>query len=405
METHNSMMAKVPKEGVFSRKRLVFFTLDDFFLYHFRLPLMLYAQALGAEVFAIAPPGPFAARFAEHGVRFVPFPIDRRTFSPWKAWRTIRQLQGIFEALEPHLVHTFAHRPNGYAGLALRRSSLSTRFIATVTGLGSLYVRNDPKTRLQRWMTETTLRQAFQRADAVVFQNQDDRWEFLRKGLCDFTQTYIIPGSGVDVHHFDPKRVSVAEKQRLYQRYELSQNKPIVLMVSRLIRDKGVLEFLHLAQHLRARAQFVLVGGPDPGNPKPLLWDEIRQQAASAGVLLPGFQEDVRIWLSIADIFVVPSYREGMPRTVLEAMAMALPVVATNVPGCRDAVKDGWNGLLVPPRDVSALAKAVATLLRDERLRDIMGKRGRERAVHLFSIQVIIEQYARLYQKVLRTPQ
>lgn len=402
METRFSLMPGSLSSHPLSGKRLVFFTLDDFFLYHFRLPLMLRAQALGAQVFAVAPSGLFASRFAEHGIQFVPLSIDRRTFSPWKAWKTIRQLQGIFEALEPHLVHTFAHRPNGYAGLALRRSNLPTRFIATVTGLGSLYVRNDPKTRLRRWMTEATLRISFQRADAIVFQNQDDRREFLRKNLCRSAQTYIIPGSGVDVDYFDARRLSRKEKQQLYEKYGLSHEKPVVLMVSRLIRDKGVFEFLQLAEQLREQAQFILVGGPDPGNPQPLLWEEVQQRAALAEVLLPGFQEDVRRWLAISDIFVLPSYREGMPRTLLEAMAMALPVVTTNVPGCRDAVKDGWNGLLVPPRDVPALVEAVALLLRNKELQRIMGKRGRERVLRNFSLKRVVQQYIILYETLLK---
>ena len=358
---------------------------------------MLRAQELGAEVFAVAPSGPFASRFAEHGIQFVPLPIDRRTFSPWKAWRTIRRLQGLFEALEPHLVHTFAHRPNGYAGLALRRSNLPTRFIATVTGLGSLYVRNDPKTRLQRWMMEMALRGAFRRAEVVVFQNQDDRDEFLRKGLCRPEQARMIPGSGVDVHYFAPNLVSPEAKQRLYQEYNLSKDKPIVLMMSRLIRDKGILEFLQAAERLQAQAQFILVGDPDLGNPKPLMWEDVQRQAARAGVLLPGFQKDVRTWLAIADIFVLPSYREGIPRTILEAMAMALPIVATDVPGCRDVVQDGWNGFLVPPREMLALVEAITTLLHNESLRSTMGRRSRERALRDFALEKILQQYMQLY--------
>ncbi|MCX7856035.1 MAG: glycosyltransferase, partial [Anaerolineae bacterium] len=176
----------------------------------------------------------------------------------------------------------------------------------------------------------------------------------------------------------------------------------VVTMIARLIAPKGVREFLQAADRLSGQARFVLIGEPDPGNPDSLTWEDIQDHIQRGIVLAPGWQKDVVPWLAITDIFVLPSYyREGTPVTVLEAMAMGLPVVATDVPGCREAVVHGETGFLVPPRDVDALTLAIQRLIGDPELRWQMGQAGRARTVECFAVERIVGQYLRLYAQLL----
>jgi len=189
----------------------------------------------------------------------------------------------------------------------------------------------------------------------------------------------------------------------LRQERGLSLDAVVVTMIARLIAPKGVREFLQAAERLNGKACFLLIGEPDPGNLDSLTWEEIQEYVRRGVVLAPGWQKDVIPWLAITDIFVLPSYREGTPVTVLEAMAMGLPVVATDVPGCREAVVHGETGFLVPPRNVGELVRAIQKLAEDPALRQRMGQAGRERVVQHFAVERIVEQYLDLYAELLST--
>lgn len=381
--------------------RALFFTTEDFFLYRFRLPLMRSLREQGAEVWAVTPPGPFASRFSRHGIHYIPLTFYReRSFHIGQGLKVVRRLHQIVRDVRPHLVHAFAHRANAYAGLASRLARVPV-FIATVTGLGTLYLHNDVRTLLRRWMMEVLLRPALWGASAVVFENPDDRTVFLRRWLVQKGRAVVVPGAGVDVQYFSPHAIPEAQRHSLRKAWGIPDRSVLAVMVARYIRDKGVIEFLEAARQLQGRVWFALLGRPDPGNPSSLdpVW--LQHQAARWGVLLPGFQEDVRPWLAAADLFVLPSYREGLSLALLEALAMGLPVVTTDAPGCRHAVQHGWNGLLIPPRDAKALAQAIWTLAQQPDLRQQMAKRSRQRAVQEFSQERIVHQYLQLYRHLL----
>jgi N,N'-diacetylbacillosaminyl-diphospho-undecaprenol alpha-1,3-N-acetylgalactosaminyltransferase len=355
----------------------------------------------GAQVWAVSPPGEYSSLFQEHGIEFVPLALDRRTFNPLKAWHTIDQLRRILQELQPDVLHTSTLRPNAYGALAGWLAKVPV-IVGTVEGLGSLYTKRDIKTHLARWSVELVTRWALRVIDAVIFLNPDDQNYYLDRKLCGPQQTRLIISVGVDVMIFSPDRFSPADREALRQQWGLPSDAIVVTMIARLIAPKGVREFLQVAERLKGKAHFVLIGEPDPGNPDSLKWEDINGYIQRGVVLAPGWQRDVISWLAMTDVFVLPSYyREGTPVTVLEAMAMGLPIVATDVPGCREAVVHGETGFLVPPRDVDALTQAVQQLIEETELRRQMGQAGRRRAVECFAVGRIVEQYLSLYAELL----
>ncbi|MEM2445721.1 MAG: glycosyltransferase family 4 protein [Candidatus Bathyarchaeia archaeon] len=387
------------KSTIFN-KRFLFFSQHDFNLYRFRLPVMRALVERGARVWAVSPPGEYSTHFQEHGIEFVPIVLDRKTFNPLKAWGTVRQLARILQDLQPDVLHTSTLRPNAYGALAGWLAGVPV-IVGTVEGLGTLYTNHDPKTRLARWGVEQVTRLALRATDAIIFLNPDDREYYVSHRLCRPEQARLIVSVGVDVHAFSPDRFSPADREAMRRRWGLSSDVVVVTMVARLIAPKGVREFLQVAERLNGKARFVLIGEPDPGNPDSLSWEDIQDYIRRGVVLAPGWQKDVASWLAITDVFVLPSYREGTPVTVLEAMAMGLPVVATDVPGCREAVVQGETGFLVPPRDADNLTRAIQQLVEDSELRHRMGQAGRRRAVECFAVERIVERYLNLYEELL----
>jgi N,N'-diacetylbacillosaminyl-diphospho-undecaprenol alpha-1,3-N-acetylgalactosaminyltransferase len=385
-----------------SEKRFVFFSQHDFNLYRFRMPVMQALRERGAQVWAICPPGEYSPRFREHGIEFVPISLDRKTFNPLRAWTTVNRLRSILRELRPDVLHTSTLRPNVYGALAGWLAGVPV-VVCTVTGLGTLYTSHDLKTHFLRWGVEQVTRLALRVADAVIFQNPDDQHYYLIRKLCHPEQSWLVVSSGIDVRAFSPDRFSLEERQRLRREQGLPPETVVVTMIARLIAPKGVREFLQAAERLNGKARFVLIGEPDPGNLDSLTWEEIQAYVRRGLVLAPGWQNDVIPWLAITDIFVLPSYREGIPVTVLEAMAMGLPVVATDVPGCREAVVAGETGFLVPPRNVDELVGAIQKLVEDPALRRRMGQAGRARVVQHFAVERVVEQYLGLYTELLST--
>jgi N,N'-diacetylbacillosaminyl-diphospho-undecaprenol alpha-1,3-N-acetylgalactosaminyltransferase len=389
------------ESALLNRKRFAFFSQHDFNLYRFRMPVMQALRERGAQVWAICPPGEYSPRFREHGIEFVPISLDRKTFNPLRAWATVNRLRSILRELRPDVLHTFTLRPNVYGALAGWLAGVPA-IVCTVEGLGTLYTNHDLKTRLLRWGVEQTTRLALRAADVIIFLNPDDQSYYLSQKLCRPEQARLIVSVGIDVKAFSPDRFSPEARQRLRQERGLFPDAVVVTMIARLIAPKGVREFLQVADQLKGKACFILIGAPDPGNPESLTWEEIQKYAERGVVLSVGWQRDVIPWLAVTDIFVLPSYyREGTPVTVLEAMAMGLPVVATDVPGCREAVIHGETGFLVPPRNVDDLTQAIQKLIENPELRKQMGLAGYKRVVQYFAIEQIVEKYLDLYIELL----
>lgn len=354
----------------------------DLNLWLFRLPIMQELIRRGHRVYAICPEGEKSGGFALHGITHIPYPIERSSLNPLKELRAIRAIYDAIKPLHLDVLHTFTAKPNIYGTVAGRLAGVA-RIINLVEGLGSFYLENDLKSRIVRSVIEALYRRTFKLSDTVMFVNEDDPAYLVTKKIVDPAKVFILKGVGIDTAEWKP-----ALKRDEWIR---------VTMIARAIRHKGVHEFIDAAAILGQKypdVSFQFVGSPDPGNRFSVTEEFMRAQTS---VHYLGQQNNIRHILSQSDIFVLPSYREGLPRTSLEAMSMGLPIVTTDVVGCRETVTEGVNGFLIPPKNAQALAEAIEKLLLDSGLRLRMGKAGREKAVREFDIAQIIDRHLQVY--------
>jgi N,N'-diacetylbacillosaminyl-diphospho-undecaprenol alpha-1,3-N-acetylgalactosaminyltransferase len=376
-------------------KKIAYVSHLDFNLYTFRLAWMQAMLARGWEVCAVVPEGEYGERLRQAGVRVLPYPIERRSLNPLSGLATLRRLHRIFREERFDLAHSFTLKPNIYSSLAGAWSG--TPVINHVTGLGFFYTERGIRARLLRAFISGLSWLAFRCARRVVFQNPDDLREL--RGLVSQRKTALIPGTGVDTAHFAPRSDDAQTALAVKRQLRLREDAVVVTLIARLLWHKGVREFVEAAARF-PEAEFVVVGWIDEGNPSAVPRQFVDSASQRANLHFIGKRDDIREILCATDIFALPSYREGTPRTVLEAMAMGKPVITTDAPGCRQTVADGVNGFLVPPRDSRALAEAIGKLMGDAALRERMGREGRRMAVEIFSNDVVIRQILDLYSQL-----
>lgn len=360
-----------------------------FFLSH-RLPLARAARNAGYEVHVAAPEGTGSERIRANQFPFHAIPISRKGISPFEEMRSMIALYRLYRQLLPDIVHHVTIKPVLYGGLMARLARVRA-VVSAVTGLGFVFLNRGFKAKILRVGVNLAYRLALGHANSyVIFQNPDDRELFVRQGLLPKRRGVLIKGSGVDMTHF----VQSSEPDGL----------PLVILASRMLWDKGVGEFAEAAQKLRLEgvaARFVLVGASDPGNPAAVPESRLRSWHDEGVVEWWGHHDDMLEILSNAHIVCLPSYREGLPKVLIEAAACGRPIVATNVPGCREITLDGENGLLVLPRDVISLAKGLRCLIEDKELRKQFGMRSREIAVREFSIERVVDETLAVYRELL----
>ncbi|WP_322798545.1 glycosyltransferase family 4 protein, partial [Thermoflexus sp.] len=309
-------------------------------------------------------------------------------------------LYGIYRQWRPVIAHHFTIKPNFYGTLAARLSGVPVA-VATVTGLGYIWADDGLKARSLRAILGPLYRQVLRLADAVIFMNEADQQTLGGR------RAVVVPGEGVDLLEFSPEAVAQDRRRALRRELGIGQDVPVVLMASRMIWQKGVAEFVEAAQRIRRACPgvvFLLAGPSDQGSPAQVPEERLRAWDAAGIVRYLGARSDVRDLMAIADILVLPTfYREGLPRVLVEGAAMGRPLVATDVPGCREVVQHGVNGFLVPPKDPGALAEAIETLLRDPERRIQFGVASRQLAEEKFSDQRVVAQIVGLYAELLKT--
>jgi glycosyltransferase involved in cell wall biosynthesis len=321
-------------------------------LVNFRGPLLRELVARGFSVTACAPDAPDGVRafLASIGVEYVDVPIARAGMNPIGDWATLQSLKRVINTRKPDVVLAYTAKPVIYSSLAARGAG-STRVYAMITGLGYAFGDGSWRQRLVGAGVQSLYRRALKRSAGVMFQNPDDRDLFRARGLLPAqVPVRVINGSGVDLAHFAPQPLPA---------------RPVFLLMARLLADKGVREYHAAAQRVKLRypdARFQLAGNIDP-NPSSISAAELQAWAQEGAIEYLGKLEDVRPALAAARVYVLPSYREGTPRTVLEAMATGRPIITTDAPGCRETVVDGVNGFRVPPKDAGALAAAMIRMI------------------------------------------
>lgn len=372
-----------------SRKRVVFVVNPpEFFLSH-RAELARRAQARGYAVSVVTPaPGKM---IVSAGFDWHPMPFDPGGKNPLHDLRTLLALVRLFRRLQPAIVHNVTVKPVLYGTLAARIAGVP-RVVNAISGLGYLFTgRRRWRARFGKLLYRLLMRHPDMR---VIVQNREDRDFFLHNRLAQPQTIRLIRGSGVDTALFVP--------------HAPPSGPPIVLQTSRMIADKGVREFIAAARLLKPdwpTVRFQLVGPLYPGNPSALTAEELREAEASGAVEWLGHRDDIPQLLAKASVFCLASYREGLPKSVLEAAASGLPIVTTNTSGCREVVTDGENGLLVPVADAPALAAAIARLLGDAAMARQLGAQARTDAEREFALDINIEQQLALYaEQPLRDP-
>jgi glycosyltransferase involved in cell wall biosynthesis len=375
------------------QKRLLIVVNDlGYFISH-RLPIAVAAQKAGYLVHVAygalgnASEGDVARRGFE--VRHVP--IQRGGTNPLADLRSVFLLYRLFRRVRPDLVHLVTIKPVLYGGIAARLACVPA-LVSAMAGLGFLFIdQKGIKAGFLSHVIKPLFRWALGHThQTLIFQNSDDRDRVLTMTRVCSAQAQLIRGSGINL----AACLVVPEPE----------GAPVVAMASRLLRDKGVLEFVAAARLLRERgvsARFWLIGGPDLANPASVLPQQIETWEAEGIVECLGHRLDVPSLYAQAHIVALPSYREGLPKSLIEAAACGRPVVTTDVPGCRDAIEPNVSGLLVPARDVKALADALERLIRDAGLRQAMGKAGRTLAEREFGIEKVVAAHLQIYQDLL----
>ena len=350
-------------------------------VWHFRRPVVAALLAEGCRVTVVAPPDAASQKLADMGCDLLPLAMDAKGLNPVRDLALYRQLSAIFRQQRPNVVLSYTIKPNVYGALAARACGIP--FIPNVSGLGTAFLSGG----ILRRAAEFLYRRAFSGLRAIFFQNDEDRDLFVARGLVQASQARLLPGSGIDLEHFAPVPL------------RRNAGAPVFLMIARLLRDKGVLEYVEAARLVKSRhpaARFQLLGATDAANRTAIDAATVAGWQAEGVIEYLGTTDDVRPLIAAADCVVLPSYREGAPRTLIEAAALARPVIATDVPGCRTVVEAGVTGLLCAPRDAESLAAAMLEFCdMAPELRAAMGADGRRKMEAEYDEALVVDAYRR----------
>jgi glycosyltransferase involved in cell wall biosynthesis len=374
-----------------------------FFYSHF-LDRAIAAKAAGFDVVVVTGLTRSDDPLAQYGIKLIGIPFERRSLNPIGLIRNLLDIIQVLKQEKPDIIHQIALKPILIGSIACRALGVK-RVISAVVGLGFAFSSDKATARIIRRVLSVMFRVVLDKQHAkTVFENTDDRDYFVAQGWVREESAVLIRGAGVDVERFKPPRVDKAAA--CIKR----DSPPIVMLLSRMLWDKGIGEFVEAARLLRQQhgdgyAQFVLVGDPDDDNRGAISREQLLRWQDEGVVQWWGFKPDVENVLSQATLSCLPSYREGLPKSLLESLAMGLPCIATDVPGCREAVIDGVNGLLVPVRDAAPLAQAIERLLSDPDLCLQFGQASRQMALSEFSSDLVNQQTLALYAQVSLGPE
>ena len=369
---------KYSRSSVRGRRILVLAGLADS-LINFRKPLLEAFRANGFDIFALAPPADpeIVEALIRVGVDFRPVRLSRTGMSPLEDARYYLELRSRIREIKPDMVFSYTIKPVIYGSLAARACGVK-QVVSMITGAGYAFQKATWKGKAIHEMVRPMYRKALASNDAVFFQNRDNLALFRDEGILgDPRKAVLIPGTGVDLDHY----ATVAPWIR-----------PVTfLLIARLLYDKGIREYVEAARLLKAghpEARFRLLGPLDP-NPMGVSRRVVEEWQREGGIEYLPETRDVRPFLAETSVYVLPSYHEGMPRTVLEAMSMGRPIVTTDAPGCRETVVEGENGYLVPIKDSRALSQAMERFLIDPSLIAAMGQQSRRFAEEHFDVRKV----------------
>jgi len=349
-------------------------------IYNFRLGLVRALIENGHEVHAVAPHDEYSDKLVDVGCVYHPVKMDSRGVNPIKDFALTIELYKIYKKIQPEVILHYTIKPNIYGTFAA--SLLNIPVVNNVCGLGTAFLQKN----LVSFVAIGLYKLAFRTPRKIFFQNNDDKEFFEKKGIVKENQSEVIPGSGIDISRFIPEKKKKSK-----------QKKFTFLLVSRLIYDKGIVEYVEAVKHLRENgvdAEFQLLGAKDPIHRRGISEEIINEWVRNNSIDYLGSTKDVRPFIENANCIVLPSYREGTPRTLLEAASLEKPIVASKVAGCTNIVEDEHNGLLCEVMNASDLASKMDQMMNlSEEKRMEMGKNGRSLVKSKFKEEFVIDKY------------
>ncbi|MBU3888542.1 glycosyltransferase family 4 protein [Methylosinus sporium] len=372
--------------------KFLLFANTDWYLYNFRKSLAAALRDCGHRVILVSPAGPYGAKLRSLGFDWVAAPMDRGSLNPFRELTLLAWLWSFMRREQPDIVHSFTIKCAVYGALAGRL--VGARCVNSVAGMGYVFTNNELKARVLRPPLRALMRAALGGEQArLVLQNPDDVYFFERSNIAPRERIRLICGSGVDCSRFvAPSEAPIRAEGAIR-----------VVLGARMLWDKGVAEFVEAARMLKDEnrsVHFLLAGAPDEGNPAAVPERKLREWQAEGLVQWLGHVGDMPALLASVDIVVLPSYREGLPKTLIEAAACARALITTDAPGCREVVTHEIDGLLVPVGDTKALASAIARLLDQPELARRLGEAARKKALSKFDEQIVIAQTFAVYEEL-----
>jgi glycosyltransferase involved in cell wall biosynthesis len=365
-------------------------------LVNFRSGLIRTLVAQGYEVVAVAPDDAYSERLVGLGCRFIALPMDNQGAHPGRDLLLFFRFLKLLHRERPDVFLGYTVKPNIYGSLAA--SILGIPVVNNIAGLGAVFIQDGWLVRLVRGL----YRVALSRSAKVFFQNNDDRDLFINARMVKAAVSDLLPGSGIDLTHF----TCTVDQYRLLHSARNGGNNFRFILIARMLKDKGVGEYVAAAKLIRARypqAQCFLLGFVDALNPVAISGSEIDAWVAQGNVFYLGVSDDVRVEIAGADCIVLPSYREGTPRTLLEAAAMGKPIITTDAVGCREVVDDGVNGYLCEVRDAEDLAAKMLCMIElSPSERAAMGAAGRKKMELQFDESIVIDKYLEVIGGIVR---
>jgi len=364
-------------------------------IFNFRVGLLEALQKEGYKIVTIAPRDEYSEKLEALGFEYHNIDINNKGTNPLEDAKLMYAFYKLYKKIAPDVLLQYTIKPNIYGSMAA--GMLGIPVISNISGLGTVFLNDSFSSKIARFLYKLALKVP----KKVFYQNAHDRALFIDSNLVKEEKTDLLPGSGIDTEKFKPLEGQVTDSQKPLQ----------FLFIARLVRDKGIEEYVQAAQILSAtgyglgvtkeqeqknykKLEFCILGAFYPGNPTAISEDEMKAWEEEGSVKYLGVSDDVKSLIAEADCIVLPSYREGLSRVLLEAGSMAKPIITTNVPGCREVVDDGINGYLCEVKDADSLAEQMEKMILlsdDQRIE--MGKKGREKVIREFDEKIVIEKY------------
>ncbi|SFV60126.1 Lipid carrier : UDP-N-acetylgalactosaminyltransferase / Alpha-1,3-N-acetylgalactosamine transferase PglA; Putative glycosyltransferase [hydrothermal vent metagenome] len=355
-------------------------------IYNFRLGLIKALQKEGYKVIAIAPKDEYSKKLEELGIKHYDIEMNNKGTNPFEDIKLIFDFYKLYKELSPDVILQYTIKPNIYGSIGAKMAGVPV--ISNISGLGTVFLNDNISSKIARMLYKFALKFP----EKIFFQNKDDRELFISLGLVAKNKTDLLPGSGIDTQKFKPIKVERDDKRVKF------------LFVARLVKDKGLVEYVEAARQFLGndKVEFCILGAFYNANPTAIRASKIQEWEEKGFVKYLGTSDDVKTVISEADCIVLPSYREGLSRVLLEAASMAKPIITSNVPGCKEVVDDSVNGYLCEVKNANSLAEQMKKMhLLSNKERYEMGRRGREKVIKEFDEKIVIQKYSEVIKSLM----